>query len=154
MAATRGSEFGVIAIRDIGPRPCELNGYVQITGADGAGRAVTNTARSPLPGTLTLSPDARTPPEVTPPADIILSPPPPLDGAIWLAEDHPGSALCRPGSDTPPDWHVILPGGLTFTVANADPAGPAHLAPSGGLVLCAGQLTGTPALVYFGQPVS
>jgi len=54
VAATRGSDFGAIAILDFPREPCALTGAVQITRTNGAGRAVTNTARS-LPGIVTLS---------------------------------------------------------------------------------------------------
>jgi len=158
VAATRGSDYGVIAIRDIAGDPCELSGQVQLTGMNSAGRAVTNTARSPLPGTVTLGPNASTPPEVTPPPDIIPSPPPGLDGAIWLTDEYwnarnsPAGTPCRPHWIIPSVWRVTLPGSHTFTVANADPSGPVQPARSGGLVICAGKLY-DPTLLYFGQPL-
>ena len=86
-------------------------------------------------------------------------PPPGLDGAIWLTQvyrgrpDSPAGTLCRPAWVTPATWHVVLPGGLTFSVPNADRGGPDHIVPSGGFVTCAGHLEDA-TLIYYGQPLS
>jgi hypothetical protein len=52
----------------------------------------------------------------------------------------------------PVAWRVILPGGLTFTVTNADRFGGVRLVPSGGLVSCESRPV-IASLLYFGQPL-
>jgi PASTA domain len=148
--ATRGSDYGAIAIRDVGRAPCELKGVIRITGIDRQDHAVTLAARS-LPGSVTLSPNAFPVPEVVPNARIIPPPPADLDGAIWLSASY-GGAPCRPNWMAPAAWRVILPGGLTFTVANADAVGAVQLVPSGGFVTCASPLVDA-SFLYFGQPL-
>ena len=51
----------------------------------------------------------------------------------------------------PSSWRVVLPDGLSFDVANADPANPARLVSSGGFVTCRSQL-GIAASAYVGWP--
>ncbi|HUZ51628.1 MAG TPA: hypothetical protein VMU94_03770 [Streptosporangiaceae bacterium] len=48
--------------------------------------------------------------------------------------------LCAPLWVVPATWRVAFPGGGALTAANADPADPAKLVPSGGFVTCHGEL--------------
>lgn len=82
-------------------------------------------------------------------------PPPPdgLAGAIRLearygpASSGPAGSSCRPGWVVPAAWRVVI-GGVSRTVPNADPAGPDPIVPSGGFVICGGNLY--TALTYYG----
>ena len=158
-AATRGSDFGSIVIRDIGAAPCTLTGWFRIQGSSAAGHPVMNAFRSRLPATVTLSPNAAPVPENPPSPNVIPPPPARLAGAIWLYTEYrnaPGSAAgthCRPHWLTPAAWRVTLPGHLAFTVSNADPGGPNPVVASGGFVTCEGHL-GDASLIYDGQPLS
>ena len=157
--ARSGSDFGAVVIADAGSAPCTLSGLVQIAGLSRAGRIVTTTFRSRLAASVTLTPHAGPVPEDTGAPSVIPLPPPGLDGAIWFAEeyrdrpDSPAGTLCRPAWVTPATWHVVLPGGLAFSVPNADPGGPDPIVPSGGFVTCGGRLDDA-TLIYYGQPLS
>jgi hypothetical protein len=157
--ARSGSDFGAVVIADAGPAPCTLSGLIQVAGLSRAGRAVTATFRSRIPASVTLTPHAGPVPEDTGAPSVIPLPPPGLDGAIWLTQvyrvrpDSPAGTLCRPAWVTPATWHVVLPGGLAFSVPNADPGGPDPIVPSGGLVTCEGHLDDA-TLIYYGQPLS
>lgn len=157
--ARSGSDFGAVVIADAGPAPCTLSGLIQVAGLSRAGRTVTTTFRSRLPASVTLTPHAGLVPEDTGAPSVIPLPPAGLDGAIWLAQiyrvrpDSPAGALCRPAWVTPATWHVVLPGGLAFSVPNADPGGLDPIVPSGGLVTCEGHLDDA-TLIYYGQPLS
>ena len=50
----------------------------------------------------------------------------------------------------PAAWRIVLPGGTTFVIRNADPHNQG-LAPSGGLITCQGRL-GVPARPSFMTP--
>ncbi len=158
-AATRGSNYGSVVIRDTGPAPCTLTGRVRIQGISGTGHPVTNVFRSRLPATVILGPNAVPVPDNPPSPDVIPPPAAELAGAIWLyaeyriTPDSPAGTLCRPHWITPVGWRVTLPGNLSFTVPNADPGGPSPVVPSGGLVTCAGRLDDA-SLIYDGQPLS
>ena len=158
-AATRGSDFGSIVIRDTGPAPCTLTGLVRIQGIGGAGRPVTNPLSSRIPATVILDANAAPVPDNPPSPNVIPPPPAELAGAIWLyaeyrnTPDSPAGTLCRPRWVTPAAWRLTIPGNLTFTVPNADPGGPNPVVPSGGFVTCDGRL-GDASLIYDGQPLS
>jgi hypothetical protein len=49
------------------------------------------------------------------------------------------TAQCQPLWVIPAAWCVVLPGGTTFVIRNADPRHQG-LAPSGGLITCQGRL--------------
>jgi hypothetical protein len=49
------------------------------------------------------------------------------------------NGLCEPLWVVPATWRVVLPGGQSLSAANAAPANPVKLVPSGGFVTCGGE---------------
>jgi len=159
LGTSGGSDFGAIAIGDVGRAPCTLSGFVTIAGLDYAGRPVTNAFRSRFAGTVTLSPREGSIVDGARAPDIIPPPPAALTGAIWLTQvyryrpNSPAGTSCRPRWIIPAAWRVALPGGFEFTVANTDRRGSRPIVPSGAFVTCEGHLDDA-TLLYYGQPVS
>jgi hypothetical protein len=69
-----------------------------------------------------------------------------LAGVITLSADYRDgpvsvdNGMCNPLWRVPAMWRVVFPDGQALSVANADPANPIKLVPSGGFVTCRGQL--------------
>ena len=76
-----------------------------------------------------------------------------MDAGRRIYRDGPASidrGYCQPLWVTPAAWRIVLPGGTTVVIGNADPRNPG-LAPSGGLITCQGRL-GVPARPSFMTP--
>lgn len=151
-----GNDFGTILVRDVSDRACTLAGPLRLTGLDAAGRSVTRSVRYPVSGVAVLSPDAG--PVSRPERSLgglsgVL--PGELTGILPLAAEYRDAPTqdgrCNPFWVIPAAWRIILAGGGTLTVPNADRHDPARLVPSGGLVTCRGQLD-LPQPVTVGWP--
>jgi len=134
-----GTDFGLIIFRNTGAAPCRLAGLVRVTGLNAAGRPVTDTATSVFADPGVLSPHA-------PPVPAHAAPAPGELAYEWTlaAEYRDGPAsidrgYCQPLWVIPAAWRIVLPGGTTFVIRNADPRNQG-LAPSGGLITCQGRL--------------
>ena len=124
-----GNDFGTLVISDTSARPCTLAGPLQVTGLGTAGQAVTVSVSFPVTGPAVLSPAGQADARV---------------GQLVLVDDYrddPATAngLCEPFWVVPATWRVVLPGGQSLSVANAAPANPIKLVPSGGFVTCSGE---------------
>jgi hypothetical protein len=134
-----GTDFGLIIFRDTGAAPCRLAGLVRVTGLNAAGRPVTSTATSAFADPGVLSPHA-------PPPRALAAPAPGELAYGWTLaagyRDGPagiGRGYRQPPWVTPAAWRIVLPGGTTFVIRNADPRHQG-LAPAGGLITCQGRL--------------
>lgn len=132
-------DFGLIIFRNTGAEPCRLAGLVRVIGLNAAGRPVTNTATSVFADPGVLSPHA-------PPVPALAAPAPGELAYGWTlaAEYRDGPAsidhgYCQPLWVIPAAWRIVLPGGTTFVIRNADPRNQG-LAPSGCLITCQGRL--------------
>jgi hypothetical protein len=158
----RGSDWGSVVISNVGQEPCGLPGTVRITGIDQAGGPVTTTYTSRLDGGIytasTTAPLILSPRMASVPDGLAAPygfPPPPggLAAAIRLearygpASSSPTGSSCRHSWVVPADWRVVI-GGVSRTVPNADLADPDPIVPSGGFVICGGNLYA--ALSYYG----
>jgi len=141
-----GNDFGTLLVRDTSSRSCTLTGPIRVTGLDAAGQRVTRTVRFPLGGVAVLSPGAGPVTRAGSRGTGGGVAPGELTGVLGLsAEYRDGPAnvdrgLCAPLWVVPATWRVAFPGGGALTAANADPADPAKLVPSGGFVTCHGEL--------------
>jgi Protein of unknown function (DUF4232) len=148
--AGAGNDFGLIIFRDVGAAPCRLAGLVRVTGLDAAGRPVTNTATSVFADPGVLSPHA-------PPVPANAAPAPGELAYGWTLaaayRDGPAGidhGYCQPLWVIPAAWRIVLPGGTTLVVLNADSRN-RGVAPSGGLITCQGRL-GTAARPSYMTP--
>jgi hypothetical protein len=131
-----GNDFGTILIRDVGLRPCLLQGPIGVVGTDAAGKDVTHRLSYPVAARLVLSSRAPRVPIGKEPrvgevvGELILS-------AEYRDGPYPPSYLCVGHYVIPSFWHLSFPSG-TVTVRNAsrDPAYPAYSS----LFTCKGEL--------------
>jgi hypothetical protein len=129
--AGAGNDFGTLLIRDTSAQPCALAGPLVVTGLDAAGKVATASASFAVTGPAVLTPARQIDPLV---GQLVL---------IAEYRDDPAAAggLCEPFWVVPAAWRVVFPGGESLDVANADPANPTKLVPSGGFVTCRGELS-------------
>lgn len=131
-----GNDFGMILIRDVGPKPCLLQGPIGIVGTDATGKDITHRLRYPVAAGLVLSSRAqRVPVGEEPPLGEVI-------GELGLSAEYrdgpyPPSYLCVGHDVTPRFWRLSFPFG-TVTVRNAsrDPGYPAYSS----LLTCNGEL--------------
>lgn len=143
--ASAGNDFGTLLISDTAARPCTLAGSLHVTGLGADGAAVTASVSFPVTSPAVLSPAGQ---------------PDALVGQLVLDDDYrddaaAASGLCEPFWVVPANWRIVLPGGQSLSAANAAPANPVKLVPSGGFVTCHGELGATGhAAVGVVQPVA
>jgi len=131
-----GNDFGTIFIRDVGPKPCLLQGPIGIVGTDAGGKDVTHHLSYPVaPGLVLSSRAQRVPVGEEPPVGEVV-------GELGLSADYrdgpyPPSYLCGDHEVIPRFWRLSFPSG-TVTLRNASTGNGYPLVPS--LITCNGDL--------------
>jgi hypothetical protein len=132
-----GNDFGTIFIRDVGPKPCLLQGPIGIVGTDAAGKDVTRRFSSPVtPGLVLSSATPKVRAGYQPPLGEVVA-------ELGLSADYrdgpyPPSYTCGEHEVIPSFWRLGFPSG-TVTLRNASTSGVRGLIPS--LITCNGDLT-------------